>query len=191
VLLIHLLWSVGIHGTVTIKNAFVNPFLIVALTENVVGGNNIIAGDFFAVYVILGGAGSTLSLALMMIFLAKSEQFKVLGKASILPGLFNINEPIIFGAPIVYNPYLVLPFIIAPIVNVSIAYLALNVGLVGKIMAAVPWTSPVGLGAFLATGGDFRAVILAFICLTVSGLIYFPFFKIYDNKLYKEQTKEA
>lgn len=186
-LLIHLLWVVGVHGTAIIKNSFINPILLVALTENINGANNIFAGDFVNMYIFLGGAGSTLGLVLLMVFNAKSDQLKVLGRAAILPGLFNINEPVIFGAPIVYNPYLMIPFILAPIVNVTISYFAASVDLVNKIISGIPWISPVGTGAFLGTGGDFRAVFIAIINLAISILIYYPFFKMYDNKLYSQQ----
>lgn len=186
-LLIHLLWAVGVHGTAVIKNSFINPILLVALTENIDGASNIFAGDFVNMYIFIGGAGSTLGLVLLMIFVAKSDQLKVLGKTAILPGLFNINEPVIFGAPIVYNPYLIIPFIVTPLINVSIAYFASSFGLVNKIITGIPWISPVGIGAFLGTGGDFRAVLIAFISLAVSIVCYFPFFKMYDNKLYQEQ----
>lgn len=189
-LLIHLLWVVGVHGTAIIKNSFINPILLVALTENINGADNIFAGDFVNMYIFLGGAGSTLGLVLLMVFIAKSDQLKLLGRAAILPGLFNINEPVIFGAPIVYNPYLMIPFILAPIVNVSVAYFASSVDLVNKIISGIPWISPVGTGAFLGTGGDFRAVFIAIFNLVLSLLIYYPFFKMYDNKLYSQQ-KEA
>ncbi|KAF1302159.1 PTS transporter subunit EIIC [Enterococcus saccharolyticus] len=187
-LLIHLLWAVGVHGTSIIKNSFINPILLVALTENIDGASNIFAGDFVNMYIFIGGAGSTLGLVLLMVFVAKSEQLKVLGRAAILPGLFNINEPVIFGAPIVYNPYLIIPFIITPIINVTISYFATSMDLVNKVITGIPWISPVGIGAFLGTGGDFRAIIIAFINLFVSIAIYYPFFKMYDGKLYAEQT---
>lgn len=187
-LLIHLLWAVGVHGTAVIKNSFINPILLVALTENINGANNIFAGDFVNMYIFIGGAGSTLGLVLLMIFAAKSEQLKILGKTAILPGLFNINEPVIFGAPIVYNPYLIIPFIITPLINVTIAYFATAVGLVNKVITGIPWISPVGIGAFLGTGGDFRGILLALINLAVSIICYYPFFKMYDKNLYAEQT---
>ncbi|MDU1982543.1 MAG: PTS transporter subunit EIIC, partial [Enterococcus casseliflavus] len=186
-LLIHLLWAVGVHGTAVIKNSFINPILLVALTENIDGANNIFAGDFVNMYIFMGGAGSTLGLVLLMLFVAKSQQLKVLGKAAILPGLFNINEPVIFGAPIVYNPYLIIPFIITPLINVTIAYFASSFGFVDKVITGIPWISPVGIGAFLGTGGDFRAILIALINLGVSILCYYPFFKMYDGKLYTEQ----
>ena len=78
------------------QNSFINPILLVALTENIDGATNIFAGDFVNMYIFIGGAGSTLGLVLLMLFRAKSQQLKVLGKAAILPGLFNINEPVIF-----------------------------------------------------------------------------------------------
>lgn len=187
-LLIHLLWAVGVHGTAIIKNSFINPILLVALTENIEGASNIFAGDFVNMYLFIGGAGSTLGLVLLMIFFAKSDQLRLLGRAAILPGLFNINEPVIFGTPIVYNPYLILPFILAPIVNVTISYFATSMNLVNKVISGIPWISPVGIGAFLGTGGDYRAILLAFINLFVSTLIYYPFFRMYDAKLYAEQT---
>ncbi len=189
-LLIHMLWAVGVHGTAIIKNTFVNPILLVALTENIDGANHIFAGDFVNMYLFIGGAGSTLGLCALFIFMAKSKQLKTLGKTAIIPSLFNINEPIIFGAPIVYNPYLIIPFILAPLANVTLAYFSTQFGLVGKVISGIPWVSPVGLGAFLGTGGDFRAVILAIVCLVVSMLIYFPFFKMYDNKLANEEKQE-
>lgn len=190
-LLIHLLWVVGVHGTAIIKNSFINPILLVALTENINGADNIFAGDFVNMYIFLGGAGSTLGLVLLMVFNAKSDQLKVLGKTAILPGLFNINEPIIFGAPIVYNPYLMIPFIVTPIINVTISYFATSIGLINKIISGIPWISPVGIGAFLGTGGDFRGVFIAFINLAVSLLIYYPFFKMYDNKLFAQQQTKS
>ncbi|KPG71384.1 PTS cellobiose transporter subunit IIC [Enterococcus sp. RIT-PI-f] len=186
-LLIHLLWAVGVHGTAVIKNSFINPILLVALTENIDGANNIFAGDFVNMYIFIGGAGSTLGLVLLMLFVAKSQQLKVLGKAAILPGLFNINEPVIFGAPIVYNPYLIIPFIVTPMITASIAYFASSVGFVSKIITGIPWISPLGIGAFLGTGGDFRAVLIALINLGVSIVCYYPFFKMYDGKLFAEQ----
>lgn len=190
-ILIHLLWAVGVHGTSIIKNTFINPILLVALTENIAGGNNIFAGDFVNMYLFIGGAGSTLGLCLLFLFRARSAQLKTLGKTAIVPAIFNINEPLVFGAPIVYNPYLIIPFIVAPLVSVTLAYFATSFGLVGKVVAGIPWVSPLGVGAFLGTAGDFRAVILALVCFLSSTLIYYPFFKMYDNKLYTEELENS
>ena len=127
-----------------------------------------------------------------MLFRAKSQQLKVLGKAAILPGLFNINEPVIFGAPIVYNPYLIIPFIVTPLINVTIAYFATSFGFVAKVITGIPWISPVGIGAFLGTGGDFRGILIAILNLLISVVCYYPFFRMYDSKLLRssKQTKQ-
>lgn len=186
-LLIHLLWIVGVHGTAIIKNSFINPILLVALTENINGSHNIFAGDFINMWVFLGGAGGTLGLALLMNFAAKSKQLKILGHTAIIPAIFNINEPIIFGAPIVYNPYLIIPFLVNPIVSASLAYFAIKIGIVGVVNTAIAWVLPVGVGAWLGTGGNIPAVILAFINLAISIAIYYPFFRMYDQKLLAEE----
>ncbi|GGV10488.1 cellobiose phosphotransferase system IIC component [Lactobacillus acetotolerans DSM 20749 = JCM 3825] len=138
-------------------------------------------------WVFIGGAGGTLGLVLLMVFKAKSKQLKTLGKTAILPAIFNINEPVIFGAPIVYNPYLIIPFIINPMVLASVAYFAIKIGFVGYVNTAIAWVLPVGVGAWLGTGGNFPAVIIAFLNLLISVLIYYPFFKLYDNKLVKQE----
>src|SRR5699024_1855679 len=119
--------------------------------------------------------------------LAKSTQLKTLGKAAIAPAFFNINEPIIFGAPIVYNPYLSIPFMLAPVVTSSLTYWSIKLDLTSKIIAQMPWPSPVGIGAFLCTGGDWRSVILAIVNVIVVGLVYYPFAKIYDHKLLAQE----
>ena len=186
-LLVHLLWAVGVHGTSIVVNSFVNPILLVALTENMEGAKNIFAGDFKNMFIFLGGAGSTLGLVICMLIWAKSSQLKTLSRAGAVPSLFNINEPIIFGAPIVYNPYLVIPFFVIPLITTTLTYFAISAGMVGHVVAAIPWISPVGVGAFLGTGGSWGAAVLALINLAISIVLYFPFLKMYDNKLYAEE----
>ncbi|NPD11779.1 PTS cellobiose transporter subunit IIC [Enterococcus sp. MMGLQ5-2] len=185
--LIHALWVVGIHGA-NIIGAFITPIILTNMEQNISNGARIpFAGEFNNSFVIMGGSGATLGLCIFILILAKSEQLKVLGKASIVPGLFNINEPLIFGLPIVYNPYLAVPFFLAPISCASVAYFAIKVGLVNPIIAQVPWPSPIGLGAFIGTAGDWRAIILAVLMGILAFVIYFPFIKMYDTKLVKEE----
>jgi cellobiose PTS system EIIC component len=186
-LLIHLLWVVGVHGTAIVKNSFVNPILLVALSENANGAHNIFAGDFINMWVFIGGAGGTLGLVLLMVFAARSDQLKTLGKTAILPAIFNINEPVIFGAPIVYNPYLIVPFIVNPMVLASVAYFAIKFHLISYVTSAIAWILPVGMGAWLGTSGNLGAVLVAFLNLFLSVIIYYPFFKLYDNNLYKQE----
>jgi len=188
--LVHALWIVGIHGA-NIVMGLVNPILLTNMAANMDGGSYAFAGEFTNAYVTIGGSGATLGLTLFIAFFAKSEQLKMLGKAAIGPAIFNINEPIIFGMPVVYNPILAIPFMVAPIVSASIAFLAVDSGLVAKNIAQMPWPSPVGIGAFVGTAGDIKAGILAIICATVAFLIWFPFIKVYDAKLVKEEQGAA
>lgn len=184
--LIHALWLVGIHGA-NIVDALVKPMLLSNMAANAAGANIPFAGEFQNTYVVLGGSGATLGMTIFIAFLARSEQLKVLGRASLGPAIFNINEPIIFGLPIVYNPFMAVPFFLAPITTASLGYWATKLKIVKPIIAQMPWPSPAGTGAFIGTGGDFKAVILAFICVIVAFIIYLPFIKYYDNKLYREE----
>lgn len=184
--LMHALWLVGIHGA-TIITSLVTPIVLYNMQENVAGGNFPFAGEFNNAFVTIGGSGSTLIFIFMLAFLSKSEQFKMLGRASFVPAIFNINEPIIFGLPIVYNPYFAIPFVLAPIASMSIAYFAIALGFVRPVIAQQPWPTPVGIGGFIATGGDWKAIVLSLVCALVAGAIYYPFFKKRDNDLYKEE----
>lgn len=190
-LLIHLLWIVGVHGTAIIKNSFINPILLVALTENINGSHNIFAGDFINMWVFIGGAGGTLGLVLLMTFRAKSKQLRTLGKTAIIPAFFNINEPVIFGAPIVYNPYLIIPFIVNPLILASVAYFAIKIGFVGYVNTAIAWILPVGIGAWLGTSGGLSAAFVAILNLVISIVIYYPFFKLYDKSLVEKETSST
>lgn len=122
--------------------------------------------------------------------MAKSEQLSVLGKAAIVPAIFNINEPLVFGVPIIYNPNLIIPFILAPSIVSVIAYFAISTGMVPPVIANVPWPTPVGLGGFLGTASIMGA-LLAILDAVVAFLIYLPFLKMYDSKLVKEEAEMA
>ncbi|MEB7781039.1 PTS cellobiose transporter subunit IIC [Mammaliicoccus fleurettii] len=184
--LIHALWIVGIHGA-NIISAFITPIVLTNMQLNIEGANIPFAGEFQNSFVVMGGSGATLGLCIFIAFLAKSEQLKVLGKASLVPGLFNINEPLVFGLPIVYNPFLAIPFFLAPMVSASIGYWTIKLELVQPIIAQVPWPSPIGFGAFIGTAGSLMAVLVSLICGFVAFLIWFPFIKIYDKKLVEQE----
>ena len=188
--LISALWVVGIHGA-NIIGAFLTPIVLSNMQLNMQGANIPFAGEFQNSFVIMGGSGATLGLTIFIAFLAKSQQLKVLGRAGIVPSIFNINEPMIFGLPIIYNPYLAIPFFLAPIVSASTAYWAIKLHMVSPIIAQVPWPSPIGIGAFIGTAGDYRALLLALINGVIAFLIYLPFIKMYDNKLVKEEQENA
>ncbi|MGT2958722.1 PTS cellobiose transporter subunit IIC [Streptococcus bovimastitidis] len=188
--LVHALWLVGIHGA-NIVMGLVNPILLANMAENVNGAHFAFAGEFTNAYVTMGGSGGTLALCLFMTFLARSEQLKVLGRAAIGSSIFNINEPLIFGLPIVYNPILAIPFILAPVTTAVFAYIVINLNIVKEAIVQTPWPTPIGFGAFIGAGGDIKAAILALACFAISGAIWFPFFKYYDNKLVAEEREAA
>lgn len=188
------LWAVGIHGSAIISN-IIAPIFLINMTANAEvitqqGGHGekfVIAGEFMNSYVWIGGSGGTLGLAFVLAFLVKAPQLRILGRASIIPGFFNINEPIIFGVPLVYNPFLIIPFFLAPMTAGTIAYVATKLQFAGYLYASVPWTTPIGLGAFTSSGGSVGALITAFVCCIVSAIIWYPFVRLYDKKLLADQ----
>ncbi|WEV45846.1 PTS cellobiose transporter subunit IIC [Streptococcaceae bacterium ESL0687] len=184
--LVHALWIVGINGT-GIIGPFITPIFLANMAANVDGAHIPFAGEFQSVFVYMGGCGSTLGLTIFISIFAKSKQLKILGRTALVPAIFNINEPIIFGIPVVYNPYLALPWFLAPMASATLGYLAINLQLVRPVIALTPWPLPLGIGAFLATA-DWKAVILSLICTVVSSLIWYPFIKIYDKKLAIEES---
>lgn len=188
--LIHILWLVGIHGSNIIIQGFLFPILMSNLQSNIEGANIPFAGELNNAFIIVGGAGATLGLVIYLAFVAKSKQLKVLGKAAIVPGFFNINEPLIFGLPIVYNPFLAIPFFLAPMVTASIAYWAVELQFIQPVIAMMPWPTPIGAGAFISTGGDYMAIILAIICAAIAFLIWLPFIRLYDRRLVKQEQEE-
>ena len=127
----NLLWSCGIHGSNLITGGIASPALLALADQNrtaFVAGQpipNVVTGPFFDVFHNTGGSGATFALAIMLLFLSKSQQLKEIGKLAIAPAFFNINEPILFGLPIVMNPILIIPFILAPLISSSVTYWAL------------------------------------------------------------------
>ncbi len=188
-------WSFGIHG-VSIIGSLARPLwlqLIDANTAAVAAGSAptaIAAEPFFQWFIWIGGSGCTIGLAILLAFRAKSKYASSLGKTCFLPAVFNINEPIIFGTPIVLNPVLIIPFILTPMITATIAWIATSLGLVGKVVMTAPWTLPGPIGAYLATGGDWRAIVLNIVLIIVSVIVWYPFFKMYDNDLLKEEQEK-
>ena len=189
-LLVHALWIVGIHGA-NIVMGLVSPILLANMAQNVDGKFIAYAGEFTNSYVTIGGSGATLLLCFYIAFRAKSDQLRMLGKAAMGPAIFNINEPLIFGLPIVYNPILTVPFILAPIVSASIGYWSVQLGLAGKAIAQTPWPTPIGIGAYVGSGGNIGAFVVALVCALAAFVIWYPFIKMYDSKLYKEEMDGA
>lgn len=195
ILLITIVWIFGIHGMI-IATPILYPFWYENLNANInaaASGSAIphfMTEQFFQWFVWIGGAGATLSLAFLMAFLGKSDFCKKMGRFTFIPGIFNINEPLIFGVPIVMNPFFALPFILAPLAMGIVTYLAMGVfHLVSYPIAIVPWTLPAPIGALMATGFDWRAAVLAVVNIVIAGVIYYPIFRAFDkNMLDKEKS---
>jgi len=187
--IIQALWIIGIHGA-NIIIPLIQPILLGNLALNATqGASEPLAGAFPKMFVEIGGSGATLGLVIYIAFMAKSKQLKTIGKAGLIPSIFNINEPIIFGLPLIFNPYLAIPFILAPLVTASIGYFALSTGFVNPIIAQTPWPLPVGINAFIGTGGDWKGALVSLFCLLVAFLIYLPFIKSYDKQLVEEEQE--
>jgi PTS system cellobiose-specific IIC component len=197
IFMITFFWVFGIHG-VSIVGSLARPVWLQLLEGNTTAqaaGDalpHIAAEPFFQWFIWVGGSGATIGLAILLAFTAKSEYGSKLGKAIITPSIFNINEPVIFGVPIVLNPIMMIPFVVTPMIMATIAWFATSLGFVNPVTITAPWTLPGPIGAYLATGGDWRAAVLNVILILVSVICYYPFVKVYDRKeLEKEKGLEA
>lgn len=190
ILLITLLWATGIHGD-SVVGSVARPIWLVLLDQNIAAAAagqpipNIGPEPFFQWFVWIGGSGTTIGLVFLMLF-SKAPYLKSMGKACLLPGICNINEPVIFGVPVMLNPLLFVPFLLGPLLIGTLTYFAMQFGLVSKPYILVPWTLPGPIGAYLATGGDWRASVLVLINIALVTLLYWPFFKAYERKLIAE-----
>ncbi|MGA8943978.1 MAG: PTS transporter subunit EIIC [Thermoactinomyces sp.] len=195
VIFIMLLWCTGIHGVAVIGTVF-QPIWFALLDENAAAQAagqplpNMIVEPFFQWFVWIGGSGSTLALCILML-VSRSSYLKQVGRFSIVPGIFNINEPVIFGVPIVMNPLLFIPAIMAPVLCTVTTYLAFSLDLINRISIFAPWTLPAPIGAYMATGGDWRAIVLVFVNILLAGLVYYPFFKAYEKKMLAEEANSS
>ncbi|MGL4737849.1 MAG: PTS sugar transporter subunit IIC [Cellulosilyticaceae bacterium] len=187
VLVIHGLWFVGLHGA-NIALPFTSTLLTKLGAENTalieqgaeLADLNVLAGPFFDVFVFLGGSGMLLGLVIAMAIAGRRRRKDMLA-LGLLPSLFNINEPVIFGLPIVLNPIFGIPFLLAPIVTTITSYLAISSGLVHPVITAtLPWTIPPVLGGFLATG-HISGALLALANLVIGIVIYIPFIIIAER----------
>jgi cellobiose PTS system EIIC component len=182
IILMMLLWSVGIHG-MNVVTAIALPFWLSTLTANATAhGHGIVTEPFFHIFAHLGGSGATWPLVIYMLR-SRSAQLRTVGKVALGPAIFNINEPVTFGVPMALNPVMMIPFIMVPVTIVTINYFVFSIGLVHVPVVMQPFTVPVGISGFVATGGDFRGSLLQFFDLAVSALIYYPFFKAWERVL--------
>ena len=192
------IWFFGIHGS-SVVDSFMDPIWYATRAENLAiyqtavtaARPYIVTMDFINFFVFLTGSGITLPLTIIMAYKCKSKRIKQIGKLSILPGLFNVNEPVIFGMPIVLNPMMLVPFVLAPTCSVLIAYLSMYAGLVPyPTGVTIPWTTPAPISGWLMCN-DWRGGVLQVVVLIVSGLIYYPFIKSLDKKYILEESNEV
>lgn len=191
----NLLWLFGIHQSV-IYSSILEPLLLININENIaayaagIAIPNIINVSQVTSFGLLGGSGSTLCLLIATFIVGRNKGTRNVAKLSIGPGIFNINEPVLFGYPIVYNITMAIPFLLVPVMGILISYFATVLGFMNPCVTMVPWTTPVLISGFLATGADWRAIIVQALVLVLGILIYMPFVKINDRVLAK-QTAET
>lgn len=187
-----LLWVVGLHGS-SIVSGLVGAFELGNLAANAEAVTKGLAPEFIytepfrAFFMILGGAGATIGLNILMLR-SKDKQMRTLGKLAILPSIFNINEPIIFGVPIVLNPVLAIPFIGVQTINGILTYIVMKLDVLGKTYTYVPWTTPAPIGAAIATM-SIIAFFWIILLIVLDILMWYPFFKTYEKQLLKEEKE--
>lgn len=196
VLVNSLFWFCGVNGG-QVLNAFVDPVWLAFTNENQVAYSagealpHIITLPFEDLFVFIGGGGATVGLAICLFLFSKSRAYKVLGRLSFIPSLFNINTAILFSFPTVLNPIMMIPFVLTPSINAIITYVAMSSGLVPLTTGVVlPWTTPPIIGGWLATGGSWQGAILQVILVVVSFVIYYPFFKVADRRMLERELAE-
>ncbi len=188
-------WFIGVHGP-SIVQPGIDPIRLANQAENLqvllAGGhpahsltfNMSLVGEF-------GGTGATFIVPLLLILFMKSKQLKAVGKASIVPVAFAVNEPLLFGAPMILNPYMLIPFVAAGCVNVSVAKFFIdNVGMNG-FSFVVPWATPAPIGIFITTNFQLIALVFVAIVILLDAIIYLPFLKAYDKLLCDQEAERA
>ena len=192
---LHLFWFFGVNGGSVVAAVF-NPILQTLSAENLAAYQagapipNIICQQFQDLFATFGGCGSALSLMIAMLLFCRSKRIRELGKLSLVPGLFGINEPIVFGLPIVLNPMILIPFMLVPTINIVISYICMSIGLVPLCSGvAIPWTMPVVLSGFLSTG--WQGAVLQLVLLVLGIFVYMPFIKMMDKQYLEDEAKAS
>ncbi len=177
-------WFFGIHGIAVVS--VVMPIWIGADVANVSAiaagqtAPNIITYNWINTVSSPGGSGATIGLIILATFFAKSERYRSMGKIAIVPSLFNINEPVVFGFPMVLNATMAIPFILTPVINVLLGYFLTTIGLLPISNGVGAMGMPILMNAFI--NGGWRLLLFQIVCMLLSVAIYYPFFKILDNR---------
>ncbi|QAR35531.1 PTS sugar transporter subunit IIC [Latilactobacillus curvatus] len=190
--LVTLLWSAGIHGDMTLEGV-ADPIFLKFIAANAVAYAAhkplpyITAAGFSSLFVNVGGTGATLCLVLLMLR-SKNKAYRELGKVAFPGALFEINEPVIFGFPIVMNPLMLIPFSLIPLILAASTYLLMTFNLISRPVTVVPWTMPPIIGPMMATGWDWRAGLWSAIEVVIASLIYLPFFRIAEKQANEKEV---
>lgn len=181
----NLFWSIGINGHIVLAplKSELYAFSAQSFSLNADFGMQlpILTSNFYDIYAGMGGAGNTLSLVLCMLFFTKNKGYRTLALVTLILSLFNINEPILFGLPVIFNPLLIVPFLLVPMMGLLLAYAATWLGLVSPVETFISWMTPALLSGYNATGGDLGAVVLQAVIIAIGIAIYYPFFKQMDK----------
>ncbi|HFE9852976.1 TPA: lactose-specific PTS transporter subunit EIIC [Enterococcus faecalis] len=187
-----LFWFVGIHGPSIVEPAiaaitYANVETNFQLLQAGEHADKILTSGAQMFIVTMGGTGATLVVPFMFMWMTKSKRNKAIGRASVIPTFFGVNEPILFGAPLVLNPVFFIPFIFAPIANIWIFKFFVDVLGMNSFSVNLPWTTPGPLGIVMGTGFGIWAFVLALVLIVVDILIYYPFLKVYDEQILEEE----
>lgn len=193
--LVTMLWSVGINGD-NAMDALVAPIFLQFLTENVAAMTqgqplpNVTAYGFFTTFVNVGGTGATIALALIMLN-SKEPGFRKISRLSLPTQIFQINEPIFFGFPIVLNPVFMIPYVLNAMILTAGTYLLMDWGVINKPFVNVPWTTPPIIGHYLVSGGDWRAAVWGVLSILIAMAVYFPFAKAAERQRLRAEAVGA
>ena len=193
--IISLFWAIGMHGNnmvAAVKEPLFTPLIVENMevfnkTKDIGQVPNVLNITMMQMFAEWGGSGVTLGLVICILIFSKREDNRTIATISLVPGLFNINETVTFGIPLVLNPILDIPFILAPVACIFVGYILTTIGFCPKVAVQAPWTCPPILMGFLATGGNIMGAVSQLIAIALSTVIYMPFFLAYE----KQQNKEA
>ena len=192
-LIVTMLWSVGINGDITMEG-IVAPFFLQYLAANVAAMNQgetlpyITATGFFTTFVNVGGTGATIGLALVL-WNSKEPGFRQVSRLSLPTQIFQINEPIFFGLPIVLNPVFMIPYVLNALILTASTFLLMNWNVIQKPFVSVPWTTPPVIGHYLVTGGDWRAAVWGVVSILIAMSVYYPFAKVAERERLKSESQ--
>lgn len=195
---ISFLWWFGVHGQ-SVVNGIVTSLLLANLDANkdllaqgnlsLEKGAHIVTQQFLDSFLLISGSGITFGLVIAMLFTAKSQQYKALGKVAAFPAIFNVNEPITFGFPIVMNPIMFVPFIAVPVLSALLVYGSIAIGFMAPFSGVtLPWSTPAIISGLMVAG--WQGAVVQILIMLISVVFYYPFFKIQDGITYKREQEE-